>query len=210
MIENITRTIVFEEGVHSFYDDLITFLVSMTGLGTSMLIQGNPGASFTWNIDHLYTIKGNKKVSGVQFDFKPVTLLDPIINNTYPKKIEIIESKVDNYMASNIINGLQRVQASMIEASFVHYFETFRVQVETKYGSSNILWPPVWDFARVVRNAFSHGGVIEIRNPNSTTVSWKGLSYNHSNNGENIMYTDITPVEVILLMEELDLNLRVD
>jgi len=60
------------------------------------------------------------------------------------------------------------------------------------------------NFGRVVRNAFAHGGLINIENPNSQPVSWRGLTYGPQHHGRQILYTDVTPVEVIFLMDEMD------
>jgi len=69
-------------------------------------------------------------------------------------------------------------------------------------------WPSVWNFGRIIRNAFAHGGEINFSNPNASKVKWKTLAYDASFNGRNIMYNDITPVETIFLMDEMDIQRR--
>jgi hypothetical protein len=69
-------------------------------------------------------------------------------------------------------------------------------------------WPSVWKFAWAIRNACSHNGKIFIRDPYHQGVQWRNLKYDHSHNGRSILFDDLTGVELILLMEELDAELR--
>jgi hypothetical protein len=63
------------------------------------------------------------------------------------------------------------------------------------------------NFARVVRNSIAHHG-IQIRDPNSPLVTWRGLSYNYADNGKKIIGVDMRIGDVLGLMfevnEELD------
>ena len=54
----------------------------------------------------------------------------------------------------------------------------------------------------------SHNGKIFIRDPNHQGVQWRNLKYDHSHNGRPILFDDLTGVELILLMEEMDAELR--
>ncbi len=92
----------------------------------------------------------------------------------------------------------------MIANAFVQYFEANRSLAVQKYTTNTQAWPPIWNFGRVVRNALSHGGMVDFRNPNAAPVSWRSLSYGPAQNGRQLLYQDITSVELILLMEEMD------
>ena len=76
--------------------------------------------------------------------------------------------------------------------------------MELNHGSDPQGWPMIWNFARVIRNAFAHEGKITFRNPTAPSVSWRTLSYSPANNDRQILYQDVTAVEVILLMQDMD------
>jgi hypothetical protein len=79
--------------------------------------------------------------------------------------------------------------------------------IEEKFGKEVESWPNVWNFARLVRNAFSHGGRIKISNPKTPKIIWRELEYDYFSNGKSIMYSDLTAVELIFLMIEMDSHL---
>jgi len=62
----------------------------------------------------------------------------------------------------------------------------------------------VWNFGRIVRNAFVHGGKIDFKNKRAKPVSWRNLSYSPADNGRQIIFQDLTAVEIIILMEDMD------
>ena len=49
------------------------------------------------------------------------------------------------------------------------------------------------------------GGKINFENPSAQNVQWKTLSYGPANNGGETMYQDLSPVDIIYLMEDMDL-----
>jgi len=151
-------------------------------------------------------IRGRPNVSGLQFAFYPHDLMQVLVKNDWPVTVELHEQPYESSVEgmSIHITGLKRLHASLIESAFVHYFESFRPEVEAKYGTDVQSWPTEWDFGRVVRNAFAHGGKIDIRNDNAPPVAWKTLTYTSNDNGRQIIYQDVTPVEIILLMEDMD------
>ena len=70
---------------------------------------------------------------------------------------------------------------------FIKYFERVRDEVETKFGVSVTAWPSVWNFGRTVRNALTHRGVLDIRSPNATPVTWRILTLTHTDNGQELL-----------------------
>jgi hypothetical protein len=67
---------------------------------------------------------------------------------------------------------------------------------------SNKQWPDVLNFGRIVRNAFAHGGTLEIRD--GTSVRWGGLRYSKSQNGRRVLYNDLSSADLTILMLEMD------
>lgn len=89
------------------------------------------------------------------------------------------------------------------QALATSFFEGHRNAIDGKFGNI-ATWPPVWNFARVVRNAMSHGGVINIQNPNAAPVHWNGLTYAPADNGRRILHTDLWPGDLMDLLIEMD------
>ncbi|MEJ7807671.1 MAG: hypothetical protein WKG03_17320 [Telluria sp.] len=90
------------------------------------------------------------------------------------------------------------------QALATNYFERMRPTIEGIYGPQPANWPPVWNFARVVRNAMSHGGAINFTNLGSPAVTWRGLTYSPAENGRNILHSDLWPGDIFDLIVEMD------
>ncbi|WP_131798474.1 hypothetical protein [Acidovorax sp. GW101-3H11] len=88
----------------------------------------------------------------------------------------------------------------MIFPIFTEFYENHLVEIQRCFGEAAAKWPPIWQFARVVRNAMAHGSRINFKNPNAVPVSWKGLSYGPAQNGRNIFGTDIEVGDILVLM----------
>lgn len=99
------------------------------------------------------------------------------------------------------------VHGKIIQSTFSQYYENIKSTIEEKFGKEVENWPNVWNFARVVRNAFSHGGRIKISNSKAPKIVWRELEYDYYSNGKSIMYTDLTAVELIFLMIEMDTHI---
>jgi hypothetical protein len=95
----------------------------------------------------------------------------------------------------------------VFHAAFVHYYESVLAQIEGAFGRRRShwhTWPDVVRFGMVVRDAFTHGGTLEIRDPKAPPVTWRRLVYSYSANGRVLLYHDLHPADLIVLMEEMD------
>jgi hypothetical protein len=133
-------------------------------------------------------------------------VLTELLANRWPTQVVVDETPIAQNPPkyATWLTGLRGVHGSMIFNAFVQYFEANRHRAEAKYGNSTQTWPATWNFGRIVRNAFAHGGKINISNPGASPVVWRTLTYAAAQNGRQLLYQDLTPVEVILLMEEMD------
>jgi hypothetical protein len=193
---------------HHFFDDLVSLLVSMASLGMATEAH-NFGYRPAFKQNERVVLSGSSNVSNTSLLFSPYTLLQPIAKNGWPTVIEFEEQPLDvslntlqNYPVK--LTGVSGLNSMMIQSAYVHYFETIRPQIKTQYGSNTTEWPDVWNFGRVIRNAFSHGGCINFLNPNAQSVNWKTLTYSPSDNGRQVLYRDLASVDIILLMEDMD------
>jgi hypothetical protein len=103
--------------------------------------------------------------------------------------------------------GLTQVMNHLITPIYLMFFERYNRWLKQTYGYDGINWPPTLNFARVVRNAAAHGK-IKIDNKKAGPVTWRGLSYDHTNDGRTIIGTDLGVGDILGLMFEIDEELK--
>lgn len=145
--------------------------------------------------------------------FYPYEVVAPVCENSWPSKVEIFfgaKPVGDIAPDPNLKQVLsssehQYPMKAAIRSSFISYFESQRGVIENKYTRQVENWPMVWNFARVVRNACGHGGVIRIDNPKADAVMWRNYRYDHGDNGKSVLYgkDGLSTVDVILLFEDM-------
>jgi hypothetical protein len=190
---------------HAFFDNLVTFVASVAALGTAFEVQaGFPARPYAPN--QYIALAGLPAVAGCEFHIYAGPVLEELLANRWPTSLRIDEAPIAQVTPtySNCLTGLQGVHGAMIANAFVQYFEANRGRIEAKYGNAPQAWPGTWNFGRVIRNAFAHGGTINISNNGAAPVTWRTLSYSAAQNGLQLLYNDLTAVEVILLIEEMD------
>ena len=199
------QQLTFFRSQHRFFDSLVSFFSSISSLGIAFNAQAN-GVATGYSKTDFIALMGNPSVSGVELHLFPHNLLSTLIGNGWPSSLTFDAHPINQNPPSHPLNltGLQGVHGSMIANAFVKYFEMNRSLVESKYTKDTRLWPMTWNFGRVVRNALAHNGGIKIDNINSPPVTWKNLTYSYLNNGKQILYCDVTAVELILLMADMD------
>jgi hypothetical protein len=69
---------------------------------------------------------------------------------------------------------------------FVDFYERHRRWVKHNYGEQR-LWPNTYYFARLVRNAISHGGCLQFDHDPKRTAEWQHLKYRHADQGVQII-----------------------
>jgi hypothetical protein len=195
----------FERQTHGFFDDLVAVFASYAALGQALQASRFDVAEPYEAADYIW-IQGSPRVSNLEFRFFPADLLQILANDGWPSVLEVHHVPIADHSPTRpvTLTGLRGIYGQVIQSAFVHYFESFRPKLETRYGQSPQAWPAAWNFARVLRNAFSHGGRIHFLNSNAASVQWRTLNYGPADNGQMILFRDITPVEVVLLMDEID------
>lgn len=93
-------------------------------------------------------------------------------------------------------------------AQFILYYESYVDWVRAKADNSIAKLNPVWGFARVVRNAISHGGSVSIKDPSFSPVSWAHLTYGPDDHRGLIIGSDLEMPDLMLLMLDMDVTLE--
>lgn len=196
---------VYTPQSHRFFDNLVSFFAGVSSLGLAFQAQAGHSTHPFHPTDYI-AIVGTSHVAACELHVFPAPILSCLLANQWPTRIEVHEIPINQSPPSHPITltGMQGVHGSMIASAFVQYFESNRKAVESKYSSNVQSWPATWNFGRVVRNALAHKGIINIQNANATPASWRTLTYGPAQNGRQLLYQDLTAVELILLMKEMD------
>jgi hypothetical protein len=186
-----------------FFDALVEFCASFAGLMLAIEAQ-QAGTIKAYGPRQAVLLHGTH-VSGIALSFFSHFFYDAFLKNSWPNEVRLAEWPLAQVPKSDapLINSVARIAASHLEAAFVRYYEAQKQSIRAKYGDVS-KWPSEWNFARILRNTFAHGGAVNFDNPKAAPVSWKTLTYSPADNGRVITFVDITPVETILLLEELD------
>lgn len=190
---------------HRFFDQLVAFVASATGAALGIQAQGR-GSTRGFAKSENVIFQGHPHAANVQLIFYPAAILQTIAANSWPDQIIYEEEQLPTPPPTKPYKlvTVGRLHALLMQAVFVQFLEGARGEIEQKYGTAPQLWPAPLDFGRIVRNAFSHGGTIDIRNSNASPVSWKGLRYGPADNGRQVAYMDLAAADLIVLMREMN------
>lgn len=100
-------------------------------------------------------------------------------------------------------SGFSETLRQTITPIFVHFFENAKHSLKCQFGKNPEQWPPIWDFARVVRNACAHGGHLHMAGIKPHPVSWHHLKYHQTLNGRQIVGADLSVGDMLVLLFEL-------
>jgi hypothetical protein len=93
------------------------------------------------------------------------------------------------------------VLTNMISPIFVEFFEAYRPWLNSKFKKVD-QWPAIFNFGRVIRNAASHGGALDIRDL-KTDVSWYNLRYTAADDKRAVIGPDLAFADLIILIFEI-------
>jgi hypothetical protein len=195
---------IYHKDKHLFFDELILLLATDISIAVAVDAYRHPGQGEIFSIDDHFEYDGSPHCCNYALRFYPYDMMRALSQNYLPT--EIIFYKVDQTTISGNcynISSTYGIHSISVQACFSKYFEKARVDIEKLFGYDTTKWPNEMNFARVIRNAFSHGGRINFINSNSSAVSWRELTYDPSMNGRQILYKDINALEIIVLMDDI-------
>ena len=146
----------------------------------------------------------------LEMEVRPASILTPLTQRAWPTAVELRFEVVTDvsepapppraYVQDLV--GMARLDANIVEHAYVTYYENVVDQIVARHNAVPNR-PATLQFARTVRNAFAHGGTINITDARPTGT-WGGLTYTAANNGRRIMPNDLAAGDVVLLMLEAD------
>lgn len=105
---------------------------------------------------------------------------------------------------SGDVPGIKSVNARIIGAIFAVFVDKANDWVRANVGTDYYNWPPVSNFARVVRNAIVHGGTINLKDPKAH-VAWSGVEISAQNYGDYVLNSGkLSLGDLMLLMFNLE------
>ena len=191
---------IYKINEHKFFDYLLAFLMGAAGFSVA--------TNTRWLKDKdRIGFAGLDKVSGLNLWFFPKLLLDQIKANTYPQEIALHSEPSLAGVPSDLkheINVAEKISSNIFQGAFIQFYDSIEEEIENKHGKARDKWPMTVNFGRVIRNAFAHGNRIYFKNPVKNKLSWKSLAFDHTNNGEKVLYNHVAPADIIILMEDMN------
>lgn len=212
MTPSASTTVEYSPEKHGFYDELVRLVICLGSVGKAIELHATDTAK-KFKTAETFAIQGKDDVSGLEVHFFPRSFYDRLLSRTGKQAefVRMIKKPINSSPPKHpiFLPNVQVLMARLVGDAFVSYYERHLDVVELRWEKEwKGQWPTVWRFAWAIRNACSHNGKIFIRDPNHPGVQWRNLKYDNRHNGRAILFDDLTGVELILLMEEMDLVLR--
>jgi hypothetical protein len=207
---------------HSFFDDLVTMLMSLSSYLFTMQVAklSNRPTEFRHRsleewiryirpiVDPEHYLSLEACSTNDELVFFPFWIITHLALNGWPQYIEY------RHMPKGKGSSLFRVRSDesvtlisrIVGSSFISYYESQKGVFESRYGGNVQTWPDTLNFARHVRNGFAHSGAFNITNPNSPAVSWRIWTLDPNYNGEKVLFAPkgLGIGDIVYLMEDVD------
>lgn len=205
-------TVEYRLADHGFFEELVRLAISLCSIGSGFELH-KYGKAKPFGQNDTFAIVGKQDVSGLEIHFRPRPLFDQLLSPSTrrPKFLTLVKQPINPSPPEHpiFLSKIQLMMARLIGDAFVSYYERQLDTVEARWGKErNGRWPIVWRFAWAIRNACSHNGKIFIKSRGHPAVQWRNLKYDFNDNGRSVLFNDLTGVELILLMEEMDAELH--
>lgn len=202
----------YQEDEHGFFPELVRLAISLSAVGIAFELH-KTGTSKPYGPHQPMVLEGKLGVSGLEIHFYPNLLYRHLLSPTghQPRCMKVLKKPIAKSPPDHPIklNKVQLLMARLVGDAFVSYYERHVDVVESiwdKEKKGN--WPSVWKFGRAMRNACAHNGLIYFKYKGHPGVSWQNLKYDYNDNDRRALFDEISGVELILLMEEMDAELR--
>ena len=200
---------VFNRSTFLAYDELLTFLLSEVHFPVSMnyfdaLFANPPHAIPRFGEHQRILFEGMQGVCDIQIGFYPLSCIHKLFKNEWPETFELeYEPLQANEMKKYSLESEMTYTIQVLGGCFTQFWDKVVPIAETKFGSDLSKWPPILNFARVIRNSFAHGNRIHFQNPAAAAVHWKSIQYAPTDNGQIVLYNDMGLADFIVLFEEV-------
>jgi len=211
---------------HSFFDDLVTLIVSLSsyefamhvGLASNNSRELHERSLSEWKgyirplKDIEYPIYLEERATKKLLLIYAAEILAYVYLNAWPQFIRcglnnpITIPSDRKFVGSNY----PHIASQLVGASFVNYYSRQEDTIKSRFGTKQENWPEVIGFAWALRNGFAHGnGCYRLSNP-KVKFPWKIWTIDRSCDGQPILFghNGLGIGDVIRLMEEIDRILK--
>jgi hypothetical protein len=191
-----------ERGKHRVFDSLFDIALAMGAMMRGIaaahgreIIDWAPGAQTGMASSLFSGLSIDLPVRDVFEDSLSGKLLDKIAVRFLVPLIDIPWDSIETVFS--------RLNNRLVSAYFVQFIDPWLEWIALNISSDRHKWPRVCNFGRVVRNAATHGGTINIKSTTAPVVSWYSLQYDYRSYGKSIIGSDISCGDLLILMFEV-------
>ena len=182
----------------SIFAPVATFLVSLLSFG-ALAETYKSGGSQPWGTDHYICLDASAAALRLTVPGQPIA--SAVVANQWPTQITFnLAAQPKPYDGTSHLGEIGPYVFSAMQGMFTAFYEEHVETVATAHSAAAD-WPDVWKFGRIVRNALSHGGDLNITKP--TTATWQSLTYSQSDHGKPIILVDLWPGDLIVLLKDM-------
>lgn len=194
--------LILVRGERRCFDDLVATLSSVLAY---MFMADTARNGVLPQIAPQFPFTMNSNTTAREYTLFPMHLIWAISQDEWIDRLELyVDVAIDREVRGELRNeGHQRIVGRTIASSFVRYYEAHKPEVVELAGDHPSDWPEPWNFARILRNAFAHGG-IHFLSPDSSAVRWRTIEFGPEDNGVDPLFPHVGFGDLVDLYLELD------
>ena len=199
----------FNRSTFLAFDELLTFLLSEVHFPVSMnyfdaLFANPPHPIPRFGENQRILFEGAQGVCDAQIGFYPLNCIRKLFKNEWPETFELEYERLQtNETKKYALETEMTYTIQVLGGCFTQFWDKVVPIAETKFGGDISRYPPILNFARVIRNSFSHGNRIHFQNPLASSVHWKSIQYAPTDNGKVVLFHDMALADFIVLFDEV-------
>lgn len=195
---NLNGVIRFEIGSHRLHAHMVT-LSTMIG---AIILAINCRTGF-----HEYKSDDSADIASLQFPslavrYPYVSPIDHLYQGVVVNSTEVRVIPSERPPSAEFIGTTGQTLSHIGGLVFANFFEENLDWLVSHFGSKS-QFSEIWTFARIVRNAISHDGTINITSDNAPSGTWHHLTYGYANRGTKIIGPGLYVSDLTILMIEL-------
>ncbi len=202
-MSNLIGNFRLDKGQHRLFEPLLTFVTLYECVGVALAYVATGGAKLDPG--------GAGLAASSQFDLQVKHPHGALIRHAlYGPPVVSFPINIEPKGLPNLpheTSAFQEIVTSVIAPVFVNYYESRAEWLVANVSTDVYQWPAVWNFARVVRNAATHGYNVNWRNTKAPAVKWHHLSYSAADDGRRLIGGDLILGDLLILMFEMDSEL---
>jgi hypothetical protein len=194
---------VLNKDQHRLFDPLYKLLIIVDGIGLGM------AAALLGRIEQGFYSQATSNEFGLFVKFPYLTPTaslargEPMIEIAFAFHPTHPQPVLDGQTRTTVQGHGQNVLEAVTPV-YVDFWEKHRRWIRRTCGTESYKWPPIFEFARMVRNFISHhAGHVHFDNQNAPAVTWHHLRYSSADEGKRVVGTDIQLAELIILLFEI-------